>query len=313
MRLNKYNNFILESLFQELLLESKLVFKKDFLAILNMSDTRDTDVEKVVSFLLGIYDKDINTTQNFIDVDKESDKVSFVPDNRVKVSDEFVSINITTGGETREICTSHSILDTLKIQRGGLHHPSRLADLPSNKWRVVKSYKGSDADSDYERYTLHHLQNADNPLYYIVVLDDSRYKTFGFHPYIEVPENRNNVKIGRFVNKLLDVWFSVNKYSSGGYATKETFTPAVIEKFVNAYSAKVLFNQNIFDSFEVVSEEDIRYWYLEDNYAYKTGQLGQSCMRYEECQPYMDLYVENPEVCSLLILKFDNKLLGRAI
>ena len=69
------------------------------------------------------------------------------------------------------------------------------------------------------------------------------------------------------------------------------------------------------EKFELVKGEDIRYWYLEDRYEEVKGQLGNSCMRFQRCQKYLDIYVENPESCSLLILKGNtpDKIIGRAL
>ena len=55
---------------------------------------------------------------------------------------------------------------------------------------------------------------------------------------------------------------------------------------------------------------------LEDNYQFRKGQLGSSCMRYKKCQGYLDIYVDNPESCNLLIMYSDlnkSKISGRAI
>ena len=44
------------------------------------------------------------------------------------------------------------------------------------------------------------------------------------------------------------------------------------------------------------------------------GQLANSCMRYPKCQEFLDIYVENPEVCKLLIFTpTEGKLSGRAL
>jgi hypothetical protein len=96
---------------------------------------------------------------------------------------------------------------------------------------------------------------------------------------------------------------------------KETITPMDLESFVNSYKSIYDKISKGDDSFELVYGEDIRYWYLEDNYLEVRGQLGNSCMRYERCQKYLDIYVDNPEVCKLLILKDEkeNKILGRAL
>lgn len=67
---------------------------------------------------------------------------------------------------------------------------------------------------------------------------------------------------------------------------------------------------------EIVEGEDIRFWYHGKNYSQSedTDSLGNSCMKHEDCQRYMDIYVENPDVCKMAILKDDSdKLIGRAL
>jgi hypothetical protein len=88
-----------------------------------------------------------------------------------------------------------------------------------------------------------------------------------------------------------------------------------LENFVNAYKSTYDTMAKRSEKFELVKGEDIRYWYLEDRYEEVSGQLGNSCMRYKRCQSYLDIYVENPESCSLLILKGNDpdKIAGRAL
>jgi hypothetical protein len=88
-----------------------------------------------------------------------------------------------------------------------------------------------------------------------------------------------------------------------------------LENFVNAYKSTYDKLSKGSERFELVKGEDIRYWYLEDRYEEVKGQLGNSCMRYQRCQKYLDIYVENPESCSLLVLKGDtpDKIVGRAL
>ena len=88
-----------------------------------------------------------------------------------------------------------------------------------------------------------------------------------------------------------------------------------LESFVNAYKSTYDTMAKRSEKFELVKGEDIRYWYLEDRYEEVSGQLGNSCMRYTKCQKYLDIYVENPESCSLLILKGEtpDKIVGRAL
>ena len=61
----------------------------------------------------------------------------------------------------------------------------------------------------------------------------------------------------------------------------------------------------------MVKGEDIRYWYYEEKYDGYGGSLNGSCMKHKKCQHYFGIYVENPEVCQLLILKshVDDKII----
>jgi hypothetical protein len=52
-----------------------------------------------------------------------------------------------------------------------------------------------------------------------------------------------------------------------------------------------------------------------NSYQERKGQLFASCMRYDACQTYFNIYIKNPEVCKMLILKGDDesKISGRAL
>ena len=56
----------------------------------------------------------------------------------------------------------------------------------------------------------------------------------------------------------------------------------------------------------VVSGDEIKFWYSEDSYCKDTligkGSLGKSCMRYDYCQDYFDIYTLNPKKCQLVIM-----------
>lgn len=114
-------------------------------------------------------------------------------------------------------------------------------------------------------------------------------------------KGRSEIGIGRWFRKIMsDV-------------LKEDIKDSDIEKFVNDYKAAF---DGKDDLFEIVTGEDIRKYYLYTNYEFSIGQLGNSCMRYERCQDYLDIYVKNPEVCSLLIRKSINnpsKIVGRSL
>jgi hypothetical protein len=67
-------------------------------------------------------------------------------------------------------------------------------------------------------------------------------------------------------------------------------------------------------SLNIVRGERIRDFYHYETYANDSGSLGASCMRYDSCQEYMDLYVENRDKISMLVmLDCNDNLIGRAI
>ena len=67
--------------------------------------------------------------------------------------------------------------------------------------------------------------------------------------------------------------------------------------------------------FELVRGEDIRKYYNEKYYNTKGGgTLNSSCMRYNSCEDYFDIYTENSDIVSLLVLfNIEGKVEGRAL
>ena len=117
-------------------------------------------------------------------------------------------------------------------------------------------------------------------------------------------KNRQTIRIGRAIRALLNV-------------TKNKFTDAEIEDFVNKYKSAFDRMNDIFGRLELVSGDDIAFWYNYRNYLYGTekGTLGNSCMCNVDSN-YFDIYTKNPKVCSLLILKSDkdsSKIVARAL
>jgi len=108
---------------------------------------------------------------------------------------------------------------------------------------------------------------------------------------------RNEVKIGRFVRNIVG----------------DKMNTADIEKFVNHYKAMYdVYNDK--SDLQIVDGEDIRYWYLGDNYSEsRKGTLPNSCMRYKYVQKRLKLFSKNPKVCKLLIKVDGGKLLARAL
>ena len=102
--------------------------------------------------------------------------------------------------------------------------------------------------------------------------------------------NRNQVKIGKFINRMLP----------------GKFTETQIEEFVNALKSA----QSYRGELKLVQGEDIAHWYKSENYESLNGSLGNSCMKDSE---NLKLYTRNPEVCKMLILLRGDKLVARAL
>ena len=128
---------------------------------------------------------------------------------------------------------------------------------------------------------------------------DQIYKTKG----------RGDIKIGRFARAFIG-----NKDIMSNFGLRHLSTNLKdkdYEDFVNLYKS---IGKVEGAKFELATGKQIRKYYHEDSYAFTTGQLGNSCMRYECCQGYLDIYVKNPKVCSLLVyLDGDNMVIGRAL
>lgn len=111
--------------------------------------------------------------------------------------------------------------------------------------------------------------------------------------------SRNTVKLNKFINT-----FYPNKYQAGE-----------IEQFTNSFKA---LQRGEAVKVEIVEGEEIKKWYLQSNYFKVQSTLGDSCMRYDRCQDYFDIYTKNPDVCKLACV-FQNdeagnkKLTARAI
>ncbi len=63
----------------------------------------------------------------------------------------------------------------------------------------------------------------------------------------------------------------------------------------------------------MLSGKDIIKYYDEAMYLKKAGTLGDSCMRYERCAPYLKIYSENPERVQLAVLTKGDKIIARTL
>jgi len=111
------------------------------------------------------------------------------------------------------------------------------------------------------------------------------------------------------------VWSSSKRFhiKPGAFVQKlfKNITPREIEVFSTLFrniQSKIDFK------FKVVKGVDILEYYYHESYRSGSGSLGNSCMKYDSCQPYLSLYTKNKKQCNLLIAIDDyGKLIGRAL
>lgn len=109
-------------------------------------------------------------------------------------------------------------------------------------------------------------------------------------PYIK---SRSPLRIGRFINSVLPGKFNAKQ----------------VEDFVNKLKSRV---EQKGERFIEVSGEEIGDYYNHKNYKQMAGTLGSSCMA-RHGKGIFEIYIENPEVCKLLVLLEDNLVIGRAL
>lgn len=118
-----------------------------------------------------------------------------------------------------------------------------------------------------------------------------------FNKEIWNPEKRIKTKAGKFIRTLFE-----NKFSD-----------REIEHWVNEYQKQAISEAGENGLFKEIEGESIRWAYYENNYKNDRGSLGGSCMRYNECQKYLDIYCKNTNKVGLLIITEDNKIKARCI
>jgi hypothetical protein len=211
------------------------------------------------------------------------------------------------------------ILETVKSNTSQLYYSEKFRSLLKkieNKSEVAKLLLLSERSNQVlTQYTLIDITNKNDTISFVQVnrilrkypeMEIDR-ELFTKGAYIEMPgtefwnESRTEMNIGRWSRRT---------FSEAG----KSIPDSDIEKFVNLYKATFDSKDEDNSNLQLLSGEDIRHWYLEDNYENRKGQLGASCMRYKSCQNYLDIYVKNPKVCQILILKGDDdKITGRAL
>ncbi len=272
---------------------------------------------KVAQFLAQLLQIDYNGQVDFIDIGKELGELTFIASNKADYDN-----------------TDSNYLSNRRqsIRIGRLVR------------KIIEDFKGYAAEYDGEFYctndkilldikNIHNdfIQkiniirklNDDAPLELSVLAEGIERSDFIFH-YISTSYNYKNLYDRCFVIYVNDDYETkeFKKYTGKIKAElKVDLSDSDIEKFVNEFVAirKSLSLEDLGVEFKIVSGPEIATnYYYKNYYGYeeglKIGILWNSCMRYERCQKYFDMYVDNPNQVRMLILKTkDDKVMGRAL
>lgn len=276
MSILKYEDYISEKAVYKLLLESKVVYSKKFINLLNKMKAN-----KLATQLLNIYSKDVDgVTQNYIDITDLKDAVSFTPDRKVQelTKDKPETWVITSSG--RYLTTSDrndKLFEALGYDKAkygcwapdtdavGLILAETVSRTSGKIYVMFKEYEG-ERIGVVNKEAMEPTESEDQRIW---------------------STSRNNIKIGRLVRAILT-------------ASKISFTDSEIEQFTNTYKATYDFAKDALKQFDIIQGNKIAYWYDEENYVDGGGSLNNSCMA-SVGSDYFDIYTENPQV-SLVIL-----------
>ncbi len=122
-------------------------------------------------------------------------------------------------------------------------------------------------------------------------------------------------RIETLLSKGEDLWTSSKRFhiKPGSFISKifKGVHPREVEIFSNLFRN---IQSKIEMDFRIIKGQKIRDFYHHSTYYSENGSLGASCMKYDVCQEYLDLYTQNTDTISLLILIDDQcKLIGRSL
>jgi hypothetical protein len=286
--IKRYLDFINESL--EFLLESNVVYSNNFKKVMSKIE------HPLAKAILDIENQDHPVRNNYLDVNlKANDKLGFIPDRKAQeiLGDTKVYVNFvgSGGGWLRNKEVNQGIFDKLGYTYEEGTNPY---DAPSTE--VGEVIAETISETSGKKYAWVKFPNGQG-VYNVEKLRivDNKEKALW-------SKGRQEIFVGRGIRALL---------TSAGIK----FLDKDLEEFVNLYKATVDKMNDRFQYFQSVKEHEIGHWYNYRNYKERSGSLGSSCM--SNVNPdYFDIYMSNPDVCELVILKSeedDSLIVGRAL
>ena len=287
--IKRYLDFINESL--ELLLESNIVYSNNFRKVMSNIDHPLSEI------IIRLEGENHTVRNNYLDVNlKEKDKLGFIPDRRAQdiLNDTKVYVNFTGSGG--------GWLKNKEVNKGLFDKLGYTYEEGTEPYKPTSSVEVGEVIAE--------------------VISDTSGKKYAF---VKFPDGQGvyNVEKLRIVdNKEKSLWSKGRQEIFVGRGIRALLTSAGIqfldkdlEEFVNLYKATVDKMNDRFQYFESIKGEEIGHWYHYSNYKERSGTLGCSCM--SNVNPdYFDIYISNPDVCELVILKSEDDaslIVGRAL
>lgn len=284
--INNYNEFLLEHAIS-MINESEIFYSKKFKKLLN-------DIDSPISkHLKEIETKDLKVTSNFFDIADNKDVISFIADRKAQ---EIIGENKDKSVVYSE---GHPLSHNLS-QNGGIFAALGYKAVGDSPYCPDDEEKGTVISKTVS-------PTSGRVFLYVKFEGGECVLNQDYIIYTEIKDmwskNRQTVRTGRGIRALLN-------------ASGQKFTDVEIEDFVNKYKSAFDRMNDVYSSFDLVSGDDISFWYDYKNYSQGTnrGSLGNSCMANGDSE-WFEIYTLNPDVCSLLILKDDDadKIKGRAL
>lgn len=284
----KYSEYISEKVLIELLLESKVIYSKKFINLLNKMKSN-----KIASLLLDLYTKDIDRlTQNYIDITDNKEEVSFTPDRKVQelIKDKPITWKVIESGRyLTNSSRNDKLFDALGYdkEKYGCWSPSN-DTVGTILAETVSRVSGN-------IYVMFQEYGSVQPR--IGVLNKSALELTEAEDQRIWTTSRNPIRIGRLIRSILT-------------SAKITFTDKEIEDFTNQWKATYDFAKDALRQFDIVQGDEIAYWYDHEKYTRGGGTLNNSCMA-DVDSDYFNIYCNNQQVSLVILYSDDGKIEGQ--
>ena len=280
-KLFRYSEFLVESKI-EFLLEANIKYSMFFSKLL---DQIDSPVAKALSSLSG---NEVDANTNYIDINREKDDVVyFKPDDKASKA--------------------------VMVENPGDHYDRMSAKIIGLDYRVPYAMQSGEIEKEFTKEELYSDYEIKADYVYDMGSSIVTFKwrdsqgigrcIFSKKSLVlgEKAVTKSEIGVGKLARALLKSAQANTSLEIPEFSTGE------IEDFVYKYRAEVAKLGDVFSRFRILEGEDIRKYYNEDQYEISKGTLGTSCMRYERCGKYLDIYVDNPDQCNLIVLMSEEK------